>query len=141
MTEQQVVPLPGALPSPAAQAPAENAHRAKDDVDVEAAPQSGKSADMAIAVDALKAGDGQGTAETPKDVAAAEEESDPQYTKVTYFDIAKQFSIMGWIAFGGPAAHIGLFQKVREPSQAYLIEAALRLVEHIYISGTFCLVC
>lgn len=26
-------------------------------------------------------------------------------------DIVKQFSLLGWIAFGGPAAHIGLFQK------------------------------
>lgn len=31
---------------------------------------------------------------------------------VGYYDILKQFSLMGWVAFGGPAAHIALFQKV-----------------------------
>ena len=32
--------------------------------------------------------------------------------QVTYWDIAKEFSLLGYIGFGGPAAHIGLFQKV-----------------------------
>jgi chromate transporter len=31
---------------------------------------------------------------------------------VGYYEILKQFSLMGWVAFGGPAAHIALFQKV-----------------------------
>jgi hypothetical protein len=35
-----------------------------------------------------------------------------QYADVGYRDIAKQFSILGWTAFGGPAAHIGMFQRV-----------------------------
>ena len=44
------------------------------------------------------------------------EEVKPEpYVEVTYLDIAKEFSILGYIAFGGPAAHIGLFQKVRMP--------------------------
>jgi hypothetical protein len=30
----------------------------------------------------------------------------------TYLGILKTFGWMGWAAFGGPAAHIGLFQKV-----------------------------
>lgn len=30
---------------------------------------------------------------------------------VTYWDITKEFSLLGWIGFGGPAAHIGLFEK------------------------------
>ena len=29
----------------------------------------------------------------------------------TYRDIATSFSLMGWTAFGGPAAHVGLFNK------------------------------
>ncbi len=33
--------------------------------------------------------------------------------EVDFGDIAKEFSLMGWIGFGGPAAHIGLFQRVR----------------------------
>jgi len=39
-----------------------------------------------------------------------EEEAPPQYVDITYWDITREFSILGWIAFGGPAAHIGLFQ-------------------------------
>lgn len=35
------------------------------------------------------------------------------YVDVTYGDIFRQFTILGWTAFGGPAAHIGLFQRVR----------------------------
>ena len=33
--------------------------------------------------------------------------------RVTYVDIAKQFSLLGWTASGGPAAHIGIMQRVR----------------------------
>ena len=32
--------------------------------------------------------------------------------RVTYADIFKQFVLLGWTAFGGPAAHIALFQKI-----------------------------
>lgn len=32
---------------------------------------------------------------------------------VTFLDIFKNFFLMGWVAFGGPTAHIGFFQKVR----------------------------
>lgn len=34
------------------------------------------------------------------------------YAEVTYWEITRHFFIMGWIGFGGPAAHIGLFQRV-----------------------------
>jgi hypothetical protein len=40
--------------------------------------------------------------------AVAEEE-----VHVSYMDIVKNFFLMGWVAFGGPTAHIGFFQKVR----------------------------
>ncbi|MEW5300819.1 MAG: hypothetical protein WDW36_003723 [Sanguina aurantia] len=33
------------------------------------------------------------------------------YANPTYWEITRHFFIMGWIAFGGPAAHIGLFQR------------------------------
>lgn len=42
-------------------------------------------------------------------------EKPPVYVDVTYMDIAREFSILGYIGFGGPAAHIGLFQKVCAP--------------------------
>ena len=35
-----------------------------------------------------------------------------QTPKAGYLPVLQQFSWMGWSAFGGPSAHIGLFQKV-----------------------------
>merc|ERR1712216_883062 len=32
--------------------------------------------------------------------------------RASYGDIFRAFILMGWTAFGGPAAHIGIFQKV-----------------------------
>ena len=43
---------------------------------------------------------------------AAVEEAERPYADVTYMDILKQFSLLGWTAFGGPSAHIGLFERV-----------------------------
>lgn len=40
-----------------------------------------------------------------------EEEEEAKVVSVGYVDILKQFSLLGWVAFGGPAAHIALFQK------------------------------
>mmetsp|Transcript_91889 Transcript_91889/g.163588 ORF Transcript_91889/g.163588 Transcript_91889/m.163588 type:complete len:460 (+) Transcript_91889:47-1426(+) len=37
---------------------------------------------------------------------------EPAYREVGFSDIFKNFVLMGWTAFGGPAAHVGLFQKV-----------------------------
>jgi len=36
----------------------------------------------------------------------------PKYLEVSYQDIFRQFILLGWTAFGGPAAHIALFQKI-----------------------------
>ena len=33
-------------------------------------------------------------------------------SRASYGDIFRAFILMGWTAFGGPAAHIGIFQKV-----------------------------
>lgn len=35
------------------------------------------------------------------------------YATVTYKNIVSQFVLMGWTAFGGPQAHIALFETVR----------------------------
>lgn len=43
----------------------------------------------------------------------------PLYVDVTYWDIAREFSLLGYIGFGGPAAHIGLFQKVHARMHAW----------------------
>lgn len=44
-------------------------------------------------------------------VGADEPQKPEPYVDVSYWDIAKEFSLLGYIAFGGPAAHIGIFQK------------------------------
>ena len=44
--------------------------------------------------------------------AKAPEAAAGDYNAASYKDIAKEFSLMGWTAFGGPAAHVGMFEKV-----------------------------
>ena len=40
------------------------------------------------------------------------EKQEPPLVKASYKDIFWSFVLMGWTAFGGPAAHIGIFEKV-----------------------------
>lgn len=77
------------------------ANESSEPADVEAAVSSGSHADKHH-----DSKDIQADAST-----AAQEPQEEQYADVTYGDIFKQFSILGWTAFGGPAAHIGLFQR------------------------------
>lgn len=37
----------------------------------------------------------------------------PEYAQVSYGELVKNFVLMGWTAFGGPSAHIALFETVR----------------------------
>lgn len=46
-------------------------------------------------------------------VQGADEPTEQECCDVSYNDIAKEFSLLGWTAFGGPSAHIGLFERVR----------------------------
>ena len=39
-------------------------------------------------------------------------ESSSGFVSVEYEDITKYFTLMGWTAFGGPQAHIGMFETV-----------------------------
>ncbi len=48
-----------------------------------------------------------------------------KYVDVTWPMLIKEFSILGWIGFGGPAAHIGLFQKVIHRPASQQIVCAL----------------
>ena len=43
---------------------------------------------------------------------------EPEYADAGFLDIFKNFALLGWTAFGGPAAHIGLFQKVGASARA-----------------------
>jgi len=57
---------------------------------------------------------GKPVPEGSQDEHATEEvgQERPVKLDVGFLDIAKHFVLMGWTAFGGPAAHVGLFQKV-----------------------------
>lgn len=61
-------------------------------------PPSSPSGDTFITMKATESGESEALPET--------------YAQVTYWEITRHFFIMGWIGFGGPAAHIGLFQRV-----------------------------
>ena len=45
-------------------------------------------------------------------VKLPDEETPAAPPVVTYKDLFFRFVLLGWIAFGGPTAHIALFQKV-----------------------------
>lgn len=41
-----------------------------------------------------------------------EQEQHSTYAQVAYRDIVTNFGLMGWTAFGGPQAHVALFETV-----------------------------
>jgi beta-galactosidase GanA len=53
------------------------------------------------------------TPENDKGTLVNDELEVPIVRDVTYWELAKEFSILGFIGFGGPAAHVGLFKRVR----------------------------
>jgi chromate transporter len=50
--------------------------------------------------------------EQPIGTAAHEEEVQAAVVEATYRELIKHWFILGWVAFGGPAAHVGMFQKL-----------------------------
>lgn len=58
-------------------------------------------------------------------VVVIEEPEEEKLAQVGYIDILKQFSLLGWVAFGGPAAHIALFQKVCMHISQMLLTSAI----------------
>lgn len=56
------------------------------------------------------AGQTNGSAPPKADKKDGGESGPKTYAEVGYGDIFKQFVLLGWTAFGGPAAHIALFQ-------------------------------
>ena len=90
--------------------------------DVEA-PISKQDASIVIPPQALSGPSGVGDKD---DINKEEEPAPVQYLDVTYWDITREFSILGWIAFGGPAAHIGLFQR-------RLVEKMRWMSDHLFL--------
>ncbi|KAG2490382.1 hypothetical protein HYH03_011183 [Edaphochlamys debaryana] len=74
-------------------------------------------ADAVADVAAKATPDGNADANAPAIVVASESPDkgeaadEAQYASVSYMDILKHWSLMGYIGFGGPAAHIGMFQR------------------------------
>ena len=60
--------------------------------------------------------DKAGDASDGAGAAAGEEE--PLVRPASYKEIAKYFGILGWTAFGGPAAHVAMFQKASQAAAA-----------------------
>lgn len=81
----------------------------------ESGQDHGKDADARVAFDVENgAAGGSGGSGDAKDADAGGDAAAPAIVdRVSYADIAKQFSLLGWTAFGGPAAHIGIMQRVR----------------------------
>lgn len=87
-------------------------HQRKDNAK-DNAPDSGLSRDIEAADDSAK---------PTKDAEEVQE-----FAQVEYIDLVKQFSLLGWTAFGGPAAHIGLFQRVRCDVAGSIITAPMTM--------------
>ena len=79
-----------------------------------AADAATDAAEQGIAPAAAALANGNGSASGKKlgggSEAASEEEA--PVVAATYGQIAKHFAVLGWTAFGGPAAHIAMFQKL-----------------------------
>lgn len=56
-----------------------------------------------------------GTASSPLLADDVEAQEGDDYQDVSFWDIYWNFTMMGWTAFGGPQAHIGMFETVRSP--------------------------
>lgn len=63
------------------------------------------------------------------------EQQEEVYAEVSYLDIFKQFSLLGWTAFGGPAAHIGMFQRVSLAQDSAATQSCSTLMTINYCSA------
>ncbi|GLC61310.1 hypothetical protein PLESTB_001742100 [Pleodorina starrii] len=88
---------------------------AKDDVELGSLPRGASASDPAAlpppnAEPRSAVVDAGAKPSNDGEPANLDEEAE-NYTSVSYIDILKHWSLMGYIGFGGPAAHIGLFQR------------------------------
>ena len=57
-----------------------------------------------------------GSADSTVPLLDGDVEGSPSHaTAVTHTGIFRQWVFLGWTAFGGPSAHIGIFRKVSPP--------------------------
>jgi hypothetical protein len=68
--------------------------------------------------------------ESPDD-PLLEQEQRGEYATVSYSDIVSNFGLMGWTAFGGPQAHVALFETVRELNSSFILHIATTNVNHM----------
>ena len=54
---------------------------------------------------------GAGRDQQQQEPPAQEREEEPTVRSATYLEVSREFFVLGWTAFGGPAAHIGMFQQ------------------------------
>lgn len=55
-----------------------------------------------------------------------EEQNGDSYVHASYSEITKYFLMMGWTAFGGPQAHIGMFETVQHRHLTVCTHSAIR---------------
>ncbi len=62
---------------------------------------------------AISSGSGPDAGPKPAPANGVEEEEAVSVVSCTYRELAWHWFVLGWTAFGGPAAHVAMFQKVR----------------------------
>lgn len=82
-------------------------------VDVAAEEQEGKAGMAGALSMGANSEESKAVDAEPSSADQGDAPAEPVIVQITYMDIFKEFSLMGWTAFGGPSAHIGLFQRVR----------------------------
>lgn len=80
------------------------------DTDLEAAA-SAKASTSDLPAAAKGNGDGP-SAPTPLEPAEADDDKAPVVVDATWGELIRHWFILGWTAFGGPAAHVAIFQKL-----------------------------
>ncbi len=63
---------------------------------------------------------GSSTQPLPFTTSQGVPDQENELVSATYWEIVRQWFFLGWTAFGGPSAHLAIFQKVELPLQIEL---------------------